>query len=495
MASPGPKAIGYLELNIDGFDKAIKSAKNLLGGLAAGFAAFKVGEFFKDGIKDAIDFGKEMQNASRTMAGFDPGNILLVQKALEKTGMGAQEAQGHIDDFIKSGRDISEIFMGADNYAAALKDASKDYGQQADILTRSGKALQTVWNTMEAISSKVRTFFLAMTEQFVKPLQVALDYLNQIDLGSIGEEFGKYIADAANILIGLFANGDIYTALQLGLTLAFKESVNWLVGGFNYLANLTIPYIGEQLGKALLWSVEMMKKGFDLIFSGEGVQTFAEAFVGIASKFIASILDGLNVIFRTMQAGVQYAVQAGIEAIPGAKEFLGMSGVESQSFGDLYDQTSGIVPQDIIDSLKNAGGQLLDGVGEKLSGLKEAMFKPGEAGVFQKANVFNTDDDKAKFADVIGRATATAQEMGGKAGKGEQASKILTNLSTNAGSRYVIADNLAKVGGGGGYLKVGMTLSERTAVEQLKAQKQSEKTLQAIKKNTEPRTRPVTLAR
>jgi len=171
-----------------------------------------------------------------------------------------------------------------------------------------------------------------------------------------------------------------------------------------------------------------------------------------------------------------------------------MGGVESQSFGELYDQTSGIVPQDIIDSLKNAGGQLLDDVGEKLTGLKEAMFKPGEAGVFQKANVFNTDDDKAKFADVIGRAITTAQEMGDKAGQGEKAPKILSNLNTSGG-RYVIADNLAKVGGGGGYLKVGMTLSERTAVEQLKAQKQSEKTLQAIQKNTEPRTRPVTLAR
>lgn len=495
MASPGPKAVGYLELNIAGFDQALKTAKNLMAGFAATFGAYKLGEFFKDGIKDAIDFGKEMQNASRTMAGFDPGALLLTQKALEKTGMGAQEAQGHIDDFIKSGRDISEIFMGADNYAAALKDASKDYGAQADILTRSGKALQTVWNTIESISSKVRTFFLSMTEQFVKPLQIALDYVNQIDLGSVGAEFGKHIADAANILIGLFKNGDAYEALQLGLTLAFKESMNYLVGGFNYLANLSIPFIGEQLSKALLWSVEMFSKGMDLIFSSEGLKTFAAAFVGIASQFIAALLDGLNTYLRLYQTGVNYAIQAAVENIPGVKQLLGLSGTDHQSFGDIYAGTSGPISEDFISAIKQSGQDLLDYTGDKFSALKSEMFKPGEAGKFQKANVFETEDDKAKFADIIGKATATAQSMGMTAGKGQEAPKIQSNLATSMGSRYVIADALAKVGGGGGYLKVGMTLAERTAVEQLKAQKQSEKTLQTIAKNTEAKPRQPVLAR
>ena len=131
------KATAYLDLNIAGFDQAIKTAKNLMIGLGATFATYKVGSFFKDGIKDAIDFGKEMQSASRAMGGFDPGALLLTQKALEKVGMGAEEARGHIGDFISEGRDISQIFGGADNYAAALKSASRDYGSQADVLSRS----------------------------------------------------------------------------------------------------------------------------------------------------------------------------------------------------------------------------------------------------------------------------------------------------------------------------------------------------------------------
>ncbi len=135
------KATGFLELDIKGFDQALKTARNLMVGFAATFGAYKLGSFLKDGVKDAIEFGKEMQSAGRAMGGFDPGKLLLSQKALEKVGMGAEEARGHIGDFIKEGRNISEIFGGADNYARALQSAAKDYGSQADVLTRSAKTL------------------------------------------------------------------------------------------------------------------------------------------------------------------------------------------------------------------------------------------------------------------------------------------------------------------------------------------------------------------
>jgi len=462
MASPGPKAIGYLELNIDGFDKAIKSAKNILGGLAAGFAAFKVGEFFKDGIKDAIDFGKEMQNASRTMAGFDPGNILLIQKALEKTGMGAQEAQGHIDDFIKSGRDISEIFMGADNYASALKDASKDYGAQADVLTRSGKDLQTVWNTIEAISSKVRTFFLTMTEQFVKPLQVALDYINEIDLAEIGSSFGKAIGTAATTILGIFKNGDIINALKGGIEYAFYAGIDILMTGFK---------------KAIAFFSAAMDS-----ISG----SFRESF--FADDMITLMKDVFKGLGEIISASILKAVSEAASALgmTGAGETLNTS--SDQDFNaskNHFNSVSNIIHD--TDFLK-AGSDSSRAIKAGVDAASKVNLGQSDAGLKAKAT-WET------MREMIEKGFSTGIEMEKNAGKGEKAPKILTNLNTSSGGRYVIADNLAKVGGGGGYLKVGMTLSERTAVEQLKAQKQSEKTLQAIQKNTEPRTRPVTLAR
>ena len=468
------KATGYLELDIKGFDQALKTAKNLMLGFAATFGAYKLGSFFKDGIKDAVDFGKEMQTASRTMGGFDAGKLLLVQKALEKTGMGAEEARGHVGDFIKEGRNISEIFGGADNYARALKSAAKDYGAQADVLTRSGKSLQTVWNTMESIGAKVRTFFLTMTEQFVGPLQVALDYLNAIDLAGVGADFGKAIGDAAATLFGLFKNGDMIETVRLGLTVAFQESVNWLVGGLNYAGAM----LGLLVMKGFAAAVDFLQKGFKLAISAETIQ---DGFIAAGAKLISSILSGLNTVFRVLQAGIQYAIQSAIEAIPGASTFLGVGGDQRESFGEMYDQTKGNgIPQGFIDGISKAGQELTDRTGGKFKELMDSIGKPGEDG-FKKGSVFDTSEDSAKLQELLanGFKTGTGMVEGAQKDNNNAAPKgVLTQFSGS--SSKVIADSLAKVGGGGGYLRVGMTLQERTAMQTAMATKQTAEATQAL---------------
>jgi len=306
--------------------------------------------------------------------------------------------------------------------------------------------------------------------------------------------------------------------LQLGLTLAFKESINWLVGGINYVAGVT----GPAIGKAFTKSIDFLQKAWDFIFSGSTFEMVVDGFVGVASQFSAAMLDGINTVIQVFSAGMQAAISS-IQTSSAMNEFVAnvnaiADGVmskygdgynyvdsynkylnaakdtKSDSFDEIMKRTKGPISQDYIDKVRGSGQELTGRSGEEFKQFAANLFPQGGNGKFQKSNVFNTDDDKAKFADVIARAIATAKEMGGKAGEGEKAPKILSDLNTKGG-RYVIADNLAKVGGGGGYLNVGMSLSERTAVEQLKAQQQSEKTLQAIKKNTESKPQPVTLAR
>jgi hypothetical protein len=171
-----------------------------------------------------------------------------------------------------------------------------------------------------------------------------------------------------------------------------------------------------------------------------------------------------------------------------------MAGVESQSFGQLYDQTSGIIPQDLIDTMGQAGDELVDRFGDKFADFTSGMIKPGEAGTFEKANVFGTEEDKKKFGELISKANETAAAMGGKAGGNQTPTKeVLTSFSGS--SSRVIADSLAKVGGGGGFLRVGMSLQEKTALQQLNATKQNGKALDAIVKNTEPKPRPTALGR
>jgi hypothetical protein len=498
------KAVGYLELNIGGFDQALKTAKNLFATAVAGFTAYKTIDFFKDGIKDAIDFGKEMQSASRAMGGFDPGKLLLAQKALEKTGMGAEEARGHIGDFIKEGRNVSEIFGGADNYAKALKSAAQDYGSQADVLTRSGKALQTVWNTMEAISSKVRTFFMAMTERFVVPLQAALSALDEIDLAGIGASFGDAISKAATTFYGIFKNGDTMQALKLGLTVAFQEGVNWLVGGLKFIANMMRPSIGDALVKGFKFGVDILWNALKVLFSADLWIMIGNGFVAVGASITSILLKAFDTPIRALRAGMEWAMQQGAEAlinkVPGMKKLFGIHGdVKGASFQDIYNKTSetnigGLNSKDYADAAKDAAGRSSESMGKVMDVIFGASAKGGAK--FEKANLFG-GEDKDALAKLLADGFKTGTELlAGKGGNNKPTENVITNFSGS--SSKVIADNLAKVGGGGNYLKVGQTLAQKTYDMQARATKATEESNAALKKvakNTEPANKNPTLPR
>jgi len=64
---------------------------------------------------------------------------------------------------------------------------------------------------------------------------------------------------------------------------------------------------------------------------------------------------------------------------------------------------------------------------------------------------------------------------------------VLTNFSGS--SSRVIADSLAKIGGGGNFLRVGMSLQEKTQIDNLLANKQTAEAttaLHALAKDKKP---------
>jgi hypothetical protein len=441
------KATGYLELNIAGFDQALKTAKNLMATFAAGFAAFKIGQTFKDGIKDAIDFGKSMETASRSMGGLGAGNLLLVQKALENVGQGAEEAQGNIADFIKQGRSINTMFGGAENYAKAIANSTKSYGEQAEILNRSAAKMQTIWNSIEAVVAKSRTFFLAMTEQFMKPLQLVLDMFQKINLEGVGSKFGKAVSDAALMLYGIFKNGDMIEALKIGLRLAFFEGINILYKGIQK----TISFLSETLPKIFKSSLMILTdSGFIVILQ--------EVFRGIGEALSAKILSAVSNIpglgnLQNNADAANYNAENAFKNIPLLVNSLKM------------DKTS-----------EKASEEIKKITAEALKNLADISNQP---------SVFDTSKDQERLQEII----ANGFKIGNK--DGEDALKNSPNAvnpnvvtSFSGGSAKVIADSLAKVGGGGNFIKVGMTLQERTAMDQLRAARESNEIQKVIAKNT-----------
>lgn len=470
------KATGYLELNISGFDQALKTAKNLMATFAAGFAAYKIGDFFKDGIKDAINFGKEMKAAGDAMGGMDAGKLLLVQKAMEKTGVGAEEARGHISDFIREGRDLSGLFNSQEEFARGLKSATQDYGSQAEILTRSAKSLQSVWNTLESIGSKMRTFFMAMTEKFVGPLQKALDVLNQADLAGVGAAFGESIAKAIELLVGLFKNGDIFKVAQVGMTLAFKESVNALYEGFLFIYNTAIPMAGKMLGDAFGKAVEFLANAIEFIFSDEGLKSILDGFLGIAAKFTLSLLSGIDTVIRAMGAGVAYAIQGAVNAVPGLKQLIGGNS-DFQSFQEAFDATEGIIPPETLKGLDDAAKELNGSFSKAFDNFVESQTKKTTETIDTKGKIFDTESDKQQLGDILAKGIKTGQA-------------VVATKRNDSGTKpaefrgdpaKAIADNLAKVGGGGNYVQVGMNLEQKRLFLQERATKATEELVGYVK--------------
>jgi len=550
------KATGYLDLNISGFDEAIKAVKRTLVGLAGVFAAYKVGSFLKDGIADAITFSKEMSVAGMKMGQMDAGKLLIAQKALEQAGFGAEEARGKMKEFIDEGRNIAEIFGGSENYSKALKSAAEDYGSQADILTRSAKVLQQVWNVLESIGSKLRTFFMAMVEQFQMPLLAALELLNSIDLAEVGASFGASIAGAAEILLGLFGNGTMMETLKIGVIVAFQEGINYLVGGLKYAMDfLRIelpPIISKAMGvvmeyftafKAALPSIGDVLLGIAAHVTQFTLNTLNAIMLAIGKVLVNIVLNAGNIFMKAMlmagKALSDYLVfvvnniatsfkQMGEDLahpIEAAKAALGLENnrkvvdrVElmqktDTSYGDINDfvnkhglkdtgRSFADIGKGIADKGKfsNAGDELLKGtgVGKVFDNIAKKFNEKPDKLEFKKDDMFKDSDNptqalKDTLKGLLEAGQAKGKDMIAAVTKGKDKPPSATDSAGGTGK--VIADSLAKVGGGGNFVRVGMSIAERTQVDILKTNRQQLVIQQAIADNTRGSAKTATMGR
>lgn len=418
-------ATGFLELNIAGFDKAISTAKKALVGLAGAFAAFKTVQFWKEGIKDAIDFGNAMFFASQKIGGMDTGKLLIAQKALENAGLGAEEARGQIDMLVDSGRPLSSLFKGADDYAKALQNATASYGSQANVLSTSAEKLSKVFEIIQSVGSKLQTFFLAMTAKFTVPLLALLRMLDEIDLAGMGAKFGDSITKAAALLIGLYKNQDIGKALGLALKVGFMDAYNWLVDA---LADLM-----EKLGQF---------------------------------KFNAKIFDAFELMFTGLGLILGSAIR---KAIAYAMEpYLG------KEFGET---------QRGIANVEATAGSAIIKTG--VSTLSEQSGLAGGIGGFIKGLSTPTEEARKELAQLTEAAKKTGNAFL-EAGAGDQGKvKIMQSALGTQDPYKVIASSMAKVGGGGGYMVQGMTIEARNQIKMIRQQEFTNELIKAQTKAVE----------
>jgi len=414
-------ATGYLELNIKGFEEAINTAKKLLVGLGAAFGAVKLTQFFKDGITDAIKFGNEMHHAGQRIGQIDPGQLLIAQKALENAGLGAEEARAQIDEMVTSMRPFSTLFKGGQqSFESAIKAAAQNYGDQAKVLTRSASAISKVFEQIQAVSSKVGAFFLSMTEQFVKPLSAVLVYLQSIDLASVGESFGKTISDAAITLVGVFKNGNLGLTIGLSLKVGFMNAVEWLGNAIQSLFG--DKGLGKSLGDTL----------------GQYLFAFKEMFIGVADYLGGTLVKAIAYALRDLNIG----------------------GVQ-------------VVGHDTLNQMNMRGNEMQDGSEGHFAKSKAAFGQEGLGG-FMSGLITGITTETSQARKDLAEALAAGKKTGDaivEAGVKVAGPKFqLNQAGLGKQEPYkVIADSLAKVGGGGGFIRQSMSIEAREAIKHTKA--------------------------
>jgi len=155
----------------------------------------------------------------------------------------------------------------------------------------------------------------------------------------------------------------------------------------------------------------------------------------------------------------------------------------TRTFDQMYNDAGNVIPQSTIDGIRNSGQQLAGDSGAAFSQFAKNLFPEGGTNEFKKGNVIDTTETGRKLQELIANGFKTGTEMqeasrDKRSGDEKTAKSVLTSFSGS--SSKVIADSLAKVGGGGGFLRAGMSLQERTAMQTAMATRQTAETLKAM---------------
>jgi len=406
-------ATGFLQLDIKGFDSAVNSVKRTLKTLAVAFVSFKTAQWFKNGIQEAIEFGKEMHQASKSMGNFDPGQLLIAQKTLERMGLSAEEARNQMGELIHAGRPLSSLFKSSQDFADAMGKSRKDFGSQAAILSKYALGMNSLFYTLQSIGEKVKTFFLSMVSRFIEPLQAALNELNKIDLADMGKKFGDYIKDAIEVLTGALRNETLGQIISLALEIGFKKAVNFLDAGL------------QELGwKSENWFIDAFKAAGDYLKKSVESIFGADFFTIIGKRFKA-----LGLMIGALQL-------------------------------DMWGQSKEASQARIMAAKEEAGAQYLWYKMGKPDDVRRE--KPTPEGPYK------TDLLEDELRKLISEAKSIGQKVF-KSGGPPDSDKGLREGLGKQDPYKVIADSLASVGGGGGFLRQGMSVAEKAAAEQAKA--------------------------
>jgi len=179
------------------------------GVLAVGMAVKSLSSFITNGIAGAVAFGNSAYQAAQKFKGISTGENFLWLKALEKSGMSADEALGAMKQMSDQGMKLTEIFSSPADAAAAIKEAKDDYGDIASAIDKSAGTMAVMVNNFTAFKDRLQGFFIGFVSQVATPMNDLLVLLkNSFSTTEFGVSLGKKVSDLINILKGGASEGN-----------------------------------------------------------------------------------------------------------------------------------------------------------------------------------------------------------------------------------------------------------------------------------------------
>lgn len=329
------------------------SAGAKLAGIAAGavtiYEGIRVGRFLADGIKQAYDFGAEidriskrtglfaeqvaiLQKASRT-AGIEnlAQSVNKMQRSLEEattdaTGPAAKafrdlrlnaaslihqlpadqlqavgQAINGIADPTRKAADAIAVFgrAGAElipffQNTGAIGNAMTALGRQARILGDNAATFRRVSELLQDAGIKIQGFFVGAAAEISGKLLPFLERLDRVDLAGIGRQFGDGLLKGVNFLVGAFQNpGAIFGVAIDYFTAGLLEAGNLLSAG--------------------------LKAAIQVITNPSAWSGIAGIFEGLGQILEGALTKAFDPVIARFQAGIEFAIQSLPSALTGVQ--------------------------------------------------------------------------------------------------------------------------------------------------------------------------------
>ena len=403
-----------------------------------------------DGFGQAIDLGGQLDDLS-SRTGETAGNLLVLQKAFELAGVGADKVGGTVNKLQKFladaaaggaeqtatldalgismadlagktpteqmqmlaskisgisdpaqraraamevfGKSGGELLPLLNNFAGQIEEAQFQLGSLPGVMNRSAAAFASLGDNLDSMGSKAKQFAAGFIEDALPALNAFTKSLSGIDAAGWGQALMKQVMSVADFLIGAFqAPMPAIEAIGQGLLAGVK------IAGNNYL---------NALIDAGRFAQAFFSSDLPGVISGVLGNTLLKVFVDGAK----ALLDGINGVIKAFETWLGAAISNVVEFF--TTKFSGVLNAVAQDFQAAMSDPIGFVTGKLDSALAavmanggdtfqssfdKAGGSALDKISAGLGAASEEYGNKIVDGSIRAKGEFD------KLVDTLGKS-------------------------------------------------------------------------------------------